>query len=93
MKATKLELQQTINRLAADNQFLREKLSVLTTDYSRLQAKLDDADHRARKLIAARNHGNSARRAAMEEARRIAMTTGKLTDVVSRVSGKGGVQA
>lgn len=82
MKGTKLELQQTINRLAADNQYLREK-------NSELQAKLEEADHRARKLIASRNHGNPTRRAAMEAARALAMSTGK----VARVSSEGGVSA
>lgn len=89
MKATKLELQQNINRLSDDNQFLREKLSVLSTENNILRAKLDEADVRCKKLIASRNHGNPSRRAAMEAARQEAMRTGK----IARVSNEGGVSA
>jgi hypothetical protein len=84
MKATKLELQQINSRLAADNQFLREKLSQLNTDLEftrtvliNTQRKLEDADIRCKKLIASRNHGNPERRALMEQARALAVKTGQ----------------
>lgn len=79
MNATKLELQQHINRLTAENVDLREKNSVLTTENQFLRTKLADADHRARKLIAQTNrqHGDSERRAAMMAAREAAMKTGR----------------
>lgn len=76
--ATKLELQQHINRLTAENVDLREKNSVLTTENQFLRTKLSDADHRARKLIAQTNrqHGDSERRAQMAAARERAMKSG-----------------
>ena len=74
---TKFELQQQVNKLAADNLFLREQLSLL-------QTRLTDADHRARRLIASHNrnlHGVSDRRVAMEAAREAAKHTGLTTKV------------
>lgn len=67
--ATKLELQQTNIKLAADNNVLREMNSVLATDNKFLREKLADRDHLARKLIASHNRPVSARRVAMDAAR------------------------
>lgn len=90
--ATKLELQQHINRLTAENIEQRERFSVAMTELENrtternklveenqfLRTKLSDADHRARKLIAQTNrqHGDSERRAQMAAARERAMKSG-----------------
>lgn len=94
MKETK---QQVINRLAADNLALREKLSTyvpfeqyndmhnellrVNQELAFLRSKLNEADHRARKLIRAHNITRSTevseRRKAMEAAKARAMATGE----------------
>jgi hypothetical protein len=77
--------QQVINRLAADNQALREINSRLTTELAFANARLNEADHRARKLIRSaniqRNTETSARRAQMEAAKARAMALGTVTKV------------
>lgn len=82
MKETK---QQVINRLAADNQALREKNSVLETELAFARSRLNEADHRARKLIRSanivRNTQTSERRAQMEAAKARAMALGTVTKV------------
>lgn len=100
---TKLELQQINTRLAADNKYLREKNSALSTDWATavnqctaqqteiafLRATLAERDHLARKLIASNNRksvailnafgGNApTRREAMQEARNLAIASGKV---------------
>lgn len=76
-----------IQRLAKDNLALREQLSVLTTELAFARAKLNDADIRARRLIASanrvRSNDTSERAKAMHAAKMHAMATG----VVSKVGG------
>lgn len=92
-------MRQTIQRLAADNKVLREKNSALSTDWanavnkcnelntelSYAKARLNEADHRARKLIRSanivRNTQTSERRLALEAARAKAMATGSVVKV------------
>lgn len=112
MKVTKLELQQSLNRVNNDlvaaltalseargdyeaSQFIRSDLEAdvkerddtirkLNTENAFLRARLEEADHRARKLIRAHNIARSTdvseRRKAMEAAKAKAMATG--TNVV-----------
>lgn len=70
--ATKLELQNAL--IAKTNE-----LAQANRDIAYLRSMLNEADIRARKLIASRNHGNPDRRAAMEAARRAALQSGVTT--------------
>lgn len=120
MKVTKLELQQSLNRVNKDLVHALEQLSEARGDYEASQlirgdlertndelvskvedlcvqmqalrvqnsfliAKLNEADHRARKLIRSaniqRNTETSERRAQMEAARAKAMALGTVTKV------------
>ena len=74
--ATKLDLQNTI----AD---LNTRLCAANAEIAFLREKLNEADIRAKRLIAASNRrtGNPARRAAMEAARAAAMATGTVMKV------------
>jgi hypothetical protein len=71
MKVTKSDLQNTI----AD---LTQRLAAANKDIAFLRGKLNEADIRAKRLIAASNRriGNPERRAALEAARARAMATG-----------------
>ena len=75
MKATKYELQQQVNKLAADNLFLREQLSKIQAELSIAQERAGRAEHSARRVILYHNHPLSERRKAMlaarEEAKRV----------------------
>lgn len=80
--ATKLALQQTNTRLAADNAVLRELNSVLTTDNKFLREQLAERDHLARKLIGRVNRGPvSPRRMEMDAARAAAKQSGQCVKV------------
>lgn len=110
MKATKLELQQSLNRVNADLVHALEQLSEarqtikdmearrngadaacethnrrLETENAFLRARLNEADHRARKLIRSaniqRNTQTSERRLALEAAKAKAMATGSVVKV------------
>lgn len=90
MKATKLELQQHMNRLTAENVELRAKVAahaieIETRDnkITELSRRLGEADHRARKLIAQANRsvGDSTKRDAMNAAREAAMRLGRVVRV------------
>jgi hypothetical protein len=74
--ATKLDLQNTINDLT-------QRLAAANKDIAFLREKLNEADIRAKRLIAASNRrtGNPERRAAMEHAREMARTTGNVVKV------------
>ncbi len=82
MKETK---QQVINRLANDNLALRTQNSVLTTELAFARSKLNEADIRARRLIASSNRVRSTevsdRKRAMEAAKLNAMSTGRVSKV------------
>lgn len=98
MKETK---QQAINQLAADNLALREKLATyvpfeqynnmhnellrVNKELAFANARLNEADHRARKLIRSaniqRNTQTSERRLALEAAKAKAMATGSVVKV------------
>lgn len=72
MKATKLELQNTIIDLT-------QRLTQANGEIAFLRNKLNDADIRAKRLIAASNRrtGVPGRREAMEAARNAAIEAGK----------------
>lgn len=99
MKASKLELQQSLNRVNADLVHALEQLSEARGDLEAVQAirrnlelevatlrsKLNEADIRAKRLIASNNRTRSAevseRAKAMHAAKLHAMTTGAVTKV------------
>lgn len=75
--ATKYELQAQVTQLS-------EQLCRANADIAMLRSRLNDADIRAKRLIAASNRrtsGNPERRASMEKARQIAMEFGQVVKV------------